>query len=280
MIKNIEITDELKNQFNSQGYLILPEFLNRGIISGLTKKFDNLFLGNFETGIEPDEWNWKKGRDPENITRQICNAWKSDNNIKEIVCHEILGKACAQLMNWSGARLLQDNVLWKPPGGKTLAYHQDAAYDDWIVPQTMMTCWIPLDDVSQEKGTLEFVKGSHKWGLSPPKGQFHFPDDYKKELNLFAKKKNKNLEIQYVNIPAGGVSFHHGFTWHGSGVNITSQDRRAIVAHCVPSNSEFHPTNVGGTAKIYKKYKKIDSNDLDESFFPILWTKEGKRTNV
>ena len=66
-------------------------------------------------------------------------------------------------MGWCGSRLLQDNVLWKPPGGKTLAYHQDAAYDDWIIPQTMMTCWMPIDNVDKEKGTLEYVKGSHLW---------------------------------------------------------------------------------------------------------------------
>ena len=183
-------------------------------------------------------------------------------------------------MNWSGSRLLQDNVLWKPPGGKTLAYHQDAAYDDWISPQTMMTCWIPLDHVSQEKGTLEYVKGSHLWGLTPPRGQFHSPDDYKKELVNFAQKNNKQIEIQYVEVPAGGVAFHHGYTWHGSGINTSQDNRRAVVAHCVPSDAEFHPTNIGGTARIYKKYKKINSNELEESFFPILWTNQGYRTNV
>ena len=276
---NLQITNDLKQQFEEDGYLILPKFLDIDKIDKLANKFKDLFAGRFETGIEPDEWNWREG-DPNDITRQICNGWKSDNDIKNLVTHELLGKACAQLMEWTGSRLLQDNVLWKPPGGKTLAYHQDAAYDDWIIPQTMMTCWMPLDSVSQEKGTLEYVRGSHLWGLTPPRGQFHSPDDYKKELKNFAQKNNKEIEIQYVEVPAGGVAFHHGFMWHGSGINTSQEERRAVVAHCVPSNSEFHPTNVGGTARIYKKYKKINSNELDESFFPILWSKEGARTNV
>ena len=166
MIK-FDLTEDLKKQFQEDGFLILENFLDHQLIPHLTEKFPKLFSGDFETGIEPDEWNWKQGRDPENVTRQICNAWKADNSIKDLVCHEVLGKACAELMNWSGSRLLQDNVLWKPPGGKTLAYHQDAAYDDWISPQTMMTCWMPLDHVSKEKGTLEYVKGSHLWGVNP-----------------------------------------------------------------------------------------------------------------
>ena len=276
----IEINKDLKKKFEDDGYLILPQFLDINKIDNIAGNFDNLFSGIFETGIEPDEWNWKKGKDPNNITRQICNAWKSDSNIKKIVTHQLLGRACAELMGWTGSRLLQDNVLWKPPGGKTLAYHQDAAYDDWVIPQTMMTCWMPLDDVSQEKGTLEYVKGSHKWGLVPPSGQFHSPENYKNELEVFAKKNNKEIHIQYVEVPAGGVSFHHGQTWHGSGINTSKDDRRAIVAHCIPSSAKFHPTNVGGTARIYKKYKKINSDEMDESFFPILWSQEGRRTNV
>ena len=144
----------------------------------------------------------------------------------------------------------------------------------------MMTCWMPIDNVDKEKGTLEYVKGSQLWGLSPPKGQFHSPTDYKKELNDYATKLNKEIQIQYVEVPAGGVAFHHGYTWHGPGINNTNSNRRAIVAHCVPSDSKFHPTNTGGTARIYKKYKKLETDELDESFFPIIWTKEGYRTNV
>ena len=181
-------------------------------------------------------------------------------------------------MGWKGARLVQDNILWKPSGGKTLGYHQDASYVDWIVPQTMITCWMSLDQTNQKIGTLEFVTGSHKWELSPPSVNFHSPDDYRRELINFAKDNNKELNITYVEVPPGGASFHHGYTWHGSGINKTSLNRRAIVSHCIPSNAKFHSTNIGGTGKIYKRYKKLNTNEMDESFFPIIWNKEGYQT--
>jgi len=82
------------------------------------------------------------------------------------------------------------------PWGKTLGYHQDAAYDDWIIPQTMVTCWMSLDNTSKSLGTLEFVKGSHLWELQPPKGEFHSPTDYKEQLNIFAEKI-KEIDIVY-----------------------------------------------------------------------------------
>ena len=266
-----KLNSNLIDEFNKNGFLILDKFIDLKYLDKLRNRFAPLFRGDFETRIEPDEWNWRFGRDPEDVTRQICNAWKSDNLIRKLVCNKIVGKFCSSLMNWNGARLIQDNILWKPPKAKTLGYHQDAAYDDWIIPQTMMTCWMTLDSTSKQSGTLEYVKGSHRWGLQPPKGEFHSPNDYKKELNIFAKKNNKKIEIVHVEIPAGGVSFHHGFTWHGSGINNSKDHRRAIVSHCVPYDAKFHPTNTGGTAKIYKKYKKIKSDELDDNFFPLLW---------
>tara|TARA_Y100000590_G_C15724813_1_gene1014820 strand:- start:1181 stop:2002 length:822 start_codon:yes stop_codon:yes gene_type:complete len=268
---NLELNNKLIQHFNNDGYLILDTFINLEYLNKLRDKFEPLFKGEFETGVEPDEWNWKSGKDPEDVTRQICNAWKADSLIRKVVCHKIIGETCSSLMNWNGARLIQDNVLWKPPGGKTLGYHQDAAYDEWIIPQTMVTCWMSLDYSSKETGTLEYIKGSHKWGLQPPRGEFHSPEDYKKELNIFAKKNNKKIKITYVDVPPGGVAFHHGFTWHGSGINSSKNHRRAIVAHCIPSDAKFHPTNSGGTGKIYRKYKKDNSDKLDDRFFPLLW---------
>ena len=277
MIKKINLTNEI-DSFNNNGFIIFDKFLLEENIEILKNRFNDLFDGKFENTIEPDEWNWKKNFSDPSATRQICNVWKSDNLIRKIVCNETIGLIASKLMGWQGARLVQDNILWKPSGGKTLGYHQDASYVDWIVPQTMITCWMSLDQTSQKIGTLEFVTGSHKWELSPPSVNFHSPDDYRRELINFAKDNNKELNITYVEVPPGGASFHHGYTWHGSGINKTSLNRRAIVSHCIPFDAKFHSTNIGGTGKIYKRYKKLNTNEMDESFFPIIWNKEGYQT--
>lgn len=272
---SFELNQNHLESFNKNGFLIVKNFLDCEYLNKFKDRIDGLFKGNFETGIDPDEWNWKDGRDDPGLTRQICNAWKSDLLVRSLVCHSKIGEVSSNLMQWNGSRIIQDNILWKPSGGKTLSYHQDAAFNDWIIPQTMITCWISLDRTFINGGTLEYVKGSHKWGIAPPKGEFHSPKEYKKELEIFASKNNKSIEIEYIEIPAGGATFHHGLTWHGSGINNSSNDRRAIVTHSIPDDSVFHPSNTGGTGNIYKKYKKFNTNKLDESFFPITWNKKG-----
>ena len=72
----------------------LDKFIDLKYLDKLRDRFKPLFNGEFETGIEPDEWNWRFGRDPDDVTRQICNAWKSDNFIRSVVCHKVVGESC------------------------------------------------------------------------------------------------------------------------------------------------------------------------------------------
>ena len=51
---NVAINKDLKKQFEEEGYLILPQFLDKTKIANLVQKFETLFSGIFETGIEPD----------------------------------------------------------------------------------------------------------------------------------------------------------------------------------------------------------------------------------
>ena len=58
-----------------------------------------------------------------------------------------------------------------------MGFHQDDSYNEWIVPGEMLTCWITLDDTRADQGTIEYVRGSHRWPIAPPIKQFHAPDD-------------------------------------------------------------------------------------------------------
>ena len=76
------INEEQLKDFNRDGFLTIDKFIDLQYLENLKERIALLFQGEFETGIEPDEWNWRDGRDPNNVTRQICNAWKSDNLLK------------------------------------------------------------------------------------------------------------------------------------------------------------------------------------------------------
>ena len=173
------------------------------------------------------------------------------------------------MRDWPGARIGQDNVIWKPPGTKPLGFHQDDSYNDWIIPGEMLTCWITLDDTRADQGTIEHVRGSHKWPIAPPIEQFHAPDDPLADLQPAAQAAGvQDYEIVPVVVKAGTAVFHHGRTWHGSRDNRGEKPRRAVIAHCISSAATFHPTAI---SYIYSRYKKAARSSMDESYFPVLW---------
>ena len=271
------LTKEQVAAFERDGFLIVEEGLvPEDALELLRERFLRLFDGQYETGIKPDEVNWVPGRDPEDRTRQICNGWRADSTIAAQVLSERTGRLCAQLMGYRGVRLLQDNVLWKPPGAKAIGFHQDASYADYLVPAEMTTCWISLHETTAGAGPLEFVRGSSHWPRTPPqRAQFHAPDDWLAPARA-AAPEGAELEIVPVVVKAGGGSFHHGRTWHGSSPNTNaSVARMALVSHMLPVETRFHETNVD---LVYSRYRRRGDLSLDESFFPVIWDESGYRT--
>lgn len=267
-------SDQIKI-FQRDGFVIAEGFLSPSEVEMARARIEPLFNGYFETGIQPDEWNWRAGRDAEDLSRQICNGWKADRTIAAIVTKPEIGETCAALRGWVGARLNQDNVIWKPPGAKALGFHQDDSYQDWIVPAEMMTCWITLDDTSATQGTIEYVRGSHTWPLAPPISEFHAPADPHVDMNRAASGAGQTPDIQPIVVPAGSAVFHHGRTWHGSLANSGSHPRRSVVAHCMSSAATYHPVN---NSPVYSRYRRSGTLGMDESFFPVLWRNDGYRT--
>jgi len=210
------------------------------------------------------------------LTRQICNGWKADPVIASIVRRPDIGQACAHLRGWPGARLNQDNIIWKPPGTKALGFHQDDSYQDWIIPNEMMTCWITLDETSADQGTIDYVRGSHKWPLSTPIAQFHGPDDPLADMRAAADAAGITApEIVPIEVKAGSAVLHHGKTWHGSRANRGPSPRRSVVAHCMSTAARFHATN---THPVYSRFKRDGSDQIPDEFFPILWREDGPAT--
>jgi len=197
-------TDEQLESFRRDGFLIVEEgFIDDETIEALRKRFEPLFEGEYETGIRPDEVNWVPGRDAEDCTRQICNGWKADPTIGAQVLSERTGRLAAGLMGWEGVRIVQDNVIWKPPGTKSIGMHQDGSYLDYLVPPEMVTAWVALDETAAEAGTMTYAAGSHQWPRSPEnRGEFHAPADWLAPVYR-ALPRGEELRLVPVEVKAG-----------------------------------------------------------------------------
>jgi len=275
----VQLTADQIHQFQEDGFLILDRLLPADLPEQLIQRMQGLFQGQFETGIYPDEWHWRPGLSLPDITREICNAWKCDLTIASLVLSAEIGRLTATLAGWDGARIGQDSMWMKPPGAKAIAMHQDGAYINYLDPPQMMTCWIALNDASAADGTLVYARGSHKWDLVNVAGEFHAPTkDYRWAMLQAAENAAvAEPELVVVEIPAGGCALHHGRTWHGlCQTTRTEGTFHSIGLHTIPANARFHATNPPGY--IYGRYKLVGQTQMEESFFPILWTETGYRS--
>ena len=157
---------------------------------------------------------------------------------------------------------------------------------------------VALDDMVDEVGPLEYVKGSHKWTGSRvggmciavwrrksrflfdietwigAAGQF-FPKDANR-LNLLKAAaaeegfEYSDLELSKVKVSAGGVSIHDGRIWHGSGANNRKgSPRRGLGIHFVPAHARFKSINVKG--QMWKDCQVANTLELCQNKLPITY---------
>jgi ectoine hydroxylase-related dioxygenase (phytanoyl-CoA dioxygenase family) len=267
-------TAEQSEQYRRDGFLIVERFLDRDEVERARQRFMRVFEHEWETGIQPDEVNYVPGVTAPELTRQLCNVWKADRVLASVVLSQKVGEFAARLAKLPGMRLAQDNAIWKPPSGRALLCHQDAAYLDHLDPPNMTTCWMALDDTAADTGTIYYVRGSHRWPHAPVGGTFHAPDDWLAHVRR-AMPSDGELELVPIEVPAGGAAIHAGWTFHGSPPNERADaQRRSIVSHMISTDTRWNPAH---QHPIYSRYRRPGELELDEAFFPILW-RDGYRT--
>src|SRR4051812_17453991 len=271
----MEPTPEQITAYRRDGFLVVERFLSDDEVGRLRERFAACFAHEWETGLRPDEVNYDPKSTPPDLTRQLCNAWKADRTVAATVLAARNAEFGAALAGVTGLRLLQDNLIWKPPSGKALLCHQDAAYTDFLDPKNMTTCWMALDDTAADSGTIYYVRGSNHWPHAGLGGEFHAPDDWLAHVRA-AMPAGAELELVPIEVPAGGAAFHDGWTFHGSPPNERlDRERRSVISHMISTDTRWDP---GRAHPIYSKYRRPGEVDLDDAFFPVMWREDGHRT--
>ena len=135
----------------------------------------------------------------------------------------------------AGVSVYFSQIFFKPPeGGGPKPAHQDNFYFGPTDIEGVATAWIALDDATLENGCLYFGDGTN---LGPVYAHFA-PEGEPFNLQLPPSVLDKQ-PMTPAPVRKGGVSFHHGNTFHQSGANLSSAWRRACALHYVRNDVEF-----------------------------------------
>ncbi len=137
-----------------------------------------------------------------------------------------------------GVSVCFSQIFFKAPGGGgPKPAHQDNFYFGPNDPEGLVTAWIALDDATLENGCLYFGDGTNRG----PVYAHDAPADEPYNLQLPAAILERQ-PMMPAPVMRGGVSFHHGNTFHQSGPNLSTRWRRACALHYVNARTHFeHP---------------------------------------
>lgn len=137
-------------------------------------------------------------------------------------------KACALASQILGPKSFNtfDLALMKPAfEGAATPWHQDQAYRKLNYEFDEITLWLPLQDVDENSGCMQFVPGSHTGQIKPhcsPNSDF-------KAYSLECCYTPSPEETVSVPMQLGDCSIHDGRVLHGSPANRSSVIRYAYI---------------------------------------------------
>ena len=172
-------------------------------------------------------------------------------------------------------RLLQDNMIWKPPSGKALLAHQDAAYVPFLEPPNMTTCWMALDETAADTGTIYYARGSHAWGQLPTGDTFHAPGGLARldARGAAARRRGRDGADR-------GAAGRRRVPPRPLLPRLAAQRaaRRGPAGDHQPHGHDGHDLASDVRHPLYSRYMRPDDLEMDEVYFPIMWREDGYRT--
>lgn len=263
--ESFRLSDDQVKSFQENGYLGQIKLLESEQIDFLKNELEEVADVKHEGHSLFYEFHSNESSNPETILFHALGAWRVSRGFHDVLWNPRFLVAAHQLLGYKPVRFWHDQLFCKlPRQGGVVAWHQDYSYWTRTKPMAHLTCWCGLDDSTQENGCVQYVPGSHRWGLLEKPalaGNLHGIVDY---LTEEQKRQFKPVPIE---TKAGYGIFHHPLTLHGSGENKSVNPRRAFVVNVVADGvtSDSDEPLLQGVPVVTKGFK------LDGQFFPLLF---------
>lgn len=215
-------TEDDVDFFEENGFLVVEQITTPEELAWLTEVFLAVIDENAGTGV------FEPGRQDDQVgPPQIQQSIGPELRIPELLDTTFRRNAkrfAAALLNTPEAELTSwGHMIRKPAGSNRAApWHQDQAYWHPELDYHALGSWLPLHEVTVERGCMQFIPGSHKTKLhnhgfvGNPIGNLLIADDVDDSTAVACP------------LPAGGATFHHHLTLHYTAPNTTDLDRLAF----------------------------------------------------
>ena len=244
------VTDELIDAYRNDGAVCI-----RGVIE---QRWLEVLAQGIEQNLErhgPIAREYTAERDDaQGFFFGDAGVWQDIAQYQDFIFRSPAAEIAARLTGASKINLYFDGIFVRGPRTPSRTpWHQDVPY--WpIEGDQMCSVWIPLDKIPRD-GSVEYVKGSHRWGkvyrpksFFEPKDDYAFRDDGLEAMPDFESLRDEH-ELLGWEMQPGDVQCFHGHVIHGAAGNLTDGPRRTFQARFsgddmtyVLRDGDMHPT--------------------------------------
>jgi ectoine hydroxylase-related dioxygenase (phytanoyl-CoA dioxygenase family) len=249
-VRTTPLTSKELTSFRERGFVVPGRLLADEQVETLCEAIEEHLSGRLERTVTYDladvsldttkglrmesaasaEEEAKKREKAERTLPVLFNLWEIDERFRDIAMHPVAAGWGGQLLETGDVRIFEDTAFIKPARkGGSFPWHQD--YSVWpIATPDVVGCWIALDDVDPENGTITYAVGSHKSGeVLPVENATGAPYLHEQRPGIpeIGDPVAMGMEIHELVLKRGECVFQHALTWHASGPNNSDRPRRA-----------------------------------------------------
>jgi ectoine hydroxylase-related dioxygenase (phytanoyl-CoA dioxygenase family) len=221
--------------YRHTGHLTVPGLLDAPAVEGLIddiQRWGEAFLA--ELPETQRAWYLDGGVKARSVLRKLDNPHHHRERVRELARHPALVEHVEAIIG-HGVSVYFSQVFFKPPeGGGPKPAHQDNFYFGPTDLEGVVTAWVALDDATLENGCLYFGEGTNRGPVYAHEAPADEPFNLQLPAQILARQPMSPAPVM-----RGGVSFHHGNTFHQSGPNLSTRWRRACALHFVRNSVEF-----------------------------------------
>ena len=267
--------------YEEHGWFITKKIIPDEIIDLAIEGSEKFYRGERDSNLPFDSGysNWKPEDGDTVRNNEFVSLQKKE--LAQLALQPIIGAIAARLARTDEIRLLDDQLVYKPPQTQNSAvgWHSDRAYWATCSSDKLLTAWIPFHDVDEARGPLVVMDRSHKWSGLENMRFFNDPN-LENLVEQLTKAKKEIVKVPIV-IQKGQVSFHNCWTIHGSYPNRSDKFRLALALHLQDRDNRYRPyTNKQGKEihifdeQLCRKLVNGDPDFSDPAVFPALWSKK------
>ena len=231
------LTASQKAQFDIDGFLVYPNFINKDevdLLYGIATN-DNILRNN---AFDLNDQNGKR-------TKLTLWFTPGDDTFGLLTRSEKMINATQSLLGEGKVCHFHSKLMQKEPQvGGAWEWHQDYGYwykNGFLYPDAMMSVMLALTEANRNNGCLQVLKGSHKMGRL----EHQFAGEQQGADMPFVEEALKVCEKVYVELQPGDVLFFHSNLLHMSEANLSDKPRWSLIsAYNLSYNVPFREKNM------------------------------------